>query len=288
MRRQLTIATLFATIGLATLSAAHAAPLGFHGNRLFVQVTINGVNAEALLDSAAEMTFVDPKLAARLKVMPEGSATAKGSGGPTQVQFAKGINIEAAGVKLSNLTVALLDMTELSKRVVVKDLQIILGREFFDAGRVLVDIEGRKVEIVDSVDEPRGVRLPLESARGIESFPCTVEGTAARADIDLGNGSEVLIGRAFAEAHGLLAPERVVERKTGGGIGGMVDRDIVILKSVEIAGVRFENVRAAIDPQPTAGEVNVGTPILQRFILTIDFPAHAVWMQERKGANDAR
>jgi len=281
MRRQLTISTVLTSITLTAMSAASAEPLEFHGNRLFVPVTINGVHAEALLDSAAEMTLVDPKLAARLKLVPEGSETAKGSGGATQVQFAKDVNIEAAGVKLTHLTVALLDMTDLSKRVVAKDLQIILGREFFDAGRIRIDIEGRKIEKVDSAAEPQGTKLPLLSARGIESFPCIVEGTATRADIDLGNGNEVLIGRAFAEEHGLLAPGRIVDRKSGGGIGGKVDRDMVVLKSLEIAGTRFEKVSAAIDPQPSAGEVNVGTSILRRFILVIDFPAHAVWVRER-------
>jgi len=281
MRRHLVFSILFASIVMSAISVAHAAPLELHGNRLFVAVTINGVKAEALLDSAAEMTFVDPKLAARLKLVPEGSETAKGSGGDAQVQFAKGVDIEAAGVKLPDLTVALLDMTDLSKRVVAKDLQIILGREFFDAGRVRIDIEGRSIEKVDSAIEPRGTRLPLLSARGIESFPCTVEGVATHADIDIGNGNEVLIGRAFAEAHGMLAPGRVVERKSGGGIGGSVDREIVVLKSLEIAGTRIENVRAAIDPQPTAGEVNVGTSVLRRFDLVIDFPAHAVWVQAR-------
>jgi hypothetical protein len=281
MRRPTIISLLFATFALAAISMAQAAPLEFHGNRLFLTVTINGVQTEALLDSAAEMTFVDTKLAARLKLVPEGSETAKGSGGTTEVQFARNVDIEAAGVKLSGMTVALLDMTDLSKRVVDKDLQIILGREFFDAGRVRIDIEGRTIEKVDSKDEPPGMRLPLQSARGIESFPCIVEGTATRADIDLGNGNEVLIGRAFAEKHGLLAPGRVVERKSGGGIGGSVDRDIVVLKSLEIAGTRFENVRAAIDPQSSAGEVNVGTSVLRRFVLVIDFPAHAVWFRER-------
>jgi len=281
LHRQLALIIVLASIALTTVSTAQAAPLEYHGNRLFVGVTINGVPAEALLDSAAEMTFVDPKLAARLKLVPEGSEIAKGSGGPAQVQFAKDVTIEAAGVKLTHLTVALLDMTDLSRRLVAKDLQIILGREFFDAGRVRIDIEGRKIEKVASSAEPRGTKLPLLSARGIESFPCIVEGTATRADIDLGNGNEVLIGRGFAETHGLLAPGRVVEHKSGGGIGGVVDREIVVLKSLEIAGARFENVRAAIDPQPTAGEVNVGTSILRRFILVIDFPAHAVWVRER-------
>jgi predicted aspartyl protease len=281
MRRPARIFLFLASITLAAVSVARATPLEFHGNRLFVTVTINGIPAEALLDSAAEMTFVDTKLAARLKLVPEGSETAKGSGGTTEVQFAKNVDIEAAGVRLSGMTVALLDMTDLSKRVVDKELQIILGREFFDAGRVRIDIEGRTIDKVDSAKEPDGTRLPLVSARGIESFPCTVEGVATRADIDLGNGNEVLVGRAFAEKHGLLAPGRVVDRKSGGGIGGSVDRDIVILKSLEIAGTRFENVRAAIDPQSSAGEINVGTSILRRFILVIDFPAHAVWLRER-------
>jgi len=281
MRNPFAISTTIVFLALAAFSAARAAPLEFHNNRLFVAVTINGVKAEALLDSAAEMTFVDPHLAARLKLLPEGGETAKGSGGETQVQFAKGVNIEAAGVKLSDMTVALLDMADLSKRVVAKDLQIILGREFFDAGRVRIDIEGRTIEKMDSAIEPKGVRLPLKSARGIESFPCIAEGVGTYADIDLGNGNEVLIGRAFAEANGLLAPGRVVERKSGGGIGGSVDRDIVVLKSLEIAGTRIEDVRAAIDPQASAGDVNVGTSVLKQFDLVIDFPAHAVWVRKR-------
>jgi len=156
-----------------------------------VPITINGLSTEALLDSAAEITFVDPALAAELKLEPDGSETAKGSGGPAQIQFAKGVETQA--------------------------------------------------------------------------------------DVDLGNGSDVLIGKAFAEKHGPLALGRVVQRKEGGGIGGSVLRDIVVLSTLEVAGVKFENVRAAIDPQPTAGEVNIGTRILRAFVLTLDFRGHAVW-----------
>lgn len=204
---------------------------------------------------------------------------AKGSGGDTQVQFAKGVNIEAAGVRLTHMTVALLDMTDLSKRLVGTQLQLILGREFFDAARVQIDIAGGAIRKVDSAVEPVGIKLPLTSHRGIESLPCRVEGIEAEADIDLGNGSEVLIGKAFAEKLGLLKPERIVEHKQGGGIGGAVVRDIVLLSSLEVAGVKFENVRAAIDPQDSAGEVNIGTNILQRFVLVIDFSDHAVWLK---------
>ena len=98
--------------------------------------------------------FIDPKLAAQLKLTPVGNETAKGSGGTTQVQFAKNVNIDAAGVKLPNMTVALLDMTDLSK-LVQTDLKIILDREFFGAGRVLIDIAGGKIQKLDrSIPNP--------------------------------------------------------------------------------------------------------------------------------------
>jgi predicted aspartyl protease len=262
-----------------TLAAAH--PLKEHNNRLFIPVTINGVKAEALLDSAAEMTFVDPRFAQELGLVAKGSETAQGSGGATRVQFADGVKIEAAGVKLANLTVALLDMADLSKRLAENDLRIILGREFFDAARVRIDIAGARIETLDPSERPRGVKLALTSARGIESVPCRIEGVETHADIDLGNGSDVLIGRAFAQANGLLDPARITGRKTGGGIGGTVDRDMVTLAIIEIAGVKFTNVPAAIDPQTTAGPVNVGTSILRRFVLVIDYGGHAAWFEPR-------
>jgi hypothetical protein len=273
------------TIVLAGLalgaSPAMADPLKVHGNRLFVQVKMNGVEAEALLDSAAEMTFVDPKLAAEIGLKAEGGETARGSGGNAEVKFAKDVTIEAAGVKLSHMTVALMDMTFLSKKLVETDLRIILGREFFDAARVEVDIAGGQVRKVDSSIEPRGVKLPLTSHRGIESHPCRIEGIDTECDIDLGNGSEVLVGKKLADQYGLSKPERIVEHKEGGGIGGAVVRDIIVLSSLEVAGVKFDGVRAAIDPQPTAGPVNIGTNILRRFVLTIDYSGHAVWFQPR-------
>jgi hypothetical protein len=84
------------------------------------------------------------------------------------------------------------------------------------------------------------------------------------------NGSEVLVGKTFAGKHNLNAPERIVEKKQGGGIGGSIVRDIIVVSTLEIGGSTFEKVRGAIDPQPTAGDVNVGTSVLRNFVLVID------------------
>jgi hypothetical protein len=101
------------------------------------------------------------------------------------------------------------------------------------------------------------------------------------AEFDLGNGSEVLVGKAYAERIGLLAPGRIVGRGEGGGIGGKRNRDIVVLKTLEVGGRTFENVRAAIDDTATAADVNIGTSILRRFLITTDYPQHALWLAPR-------
>jgi hypothetical protein len=100
-------------------------------------------------------------------------------------------------------------------------------------------------------------------------------GTFALAELDLGNGSDVLISRRLATKLKL----KIVGKKAGGGIGGEIQRDMVRIDSVDVAGRRFRNVLAAIDDQPTAGDMNIGTSILKHFLVTTDFGQRAAWLE---------
>src|SRR5688572_20220687 len=169
-------------------------------NRLFVPAVVNGQATSALLDSAAEMTILDEDFARRLVLATTGSATAHGSGAATmEATFAEDVDIGMGRVQLRGIRVAVLDLDEVSRRLVGRPVEIILGREVFDAGRLLVDIEGRMVTAVYRDTSPSGVRLALGEHRGTPTIPAEVEGQAVQAVFDLGNGSEVLVGRAFAE-----------------------------------------------------------------------------------------
>ena len=252
-------------------------------NRLFVPTSVNGTIVMALLDSAAEMTIVDDDLARRLGLVAAGSAAAHGSGAAQlEATFAENVDIGMGGVQLRGIRVAVLDLEEVSQRLIGRPVEIILGREIFDAGRLLVDIEGRMVTAVFRDIPPAGVRLPVAEHRGIPTVPAEVEGEAVQAVFDLGNGREVLIGRAFAERTGLTGPGRIVERRSGGGLGGARDEDIVVLRSLRLAGREFRDVSAAIDPGETASDVNIGTSILRHFVITTDFPERAIWLEPRE------
>ena len=51
--------------------------------------------------------------------------------------------------------------------------------------------------------------------------------------------------------------------------------------SLTVAGRTFRNVPAAIDDQPNANDLNVGTSILKEFLIVTDFKQRAVWLAPR-------
>lgn len=275
-------AALGATADWARPPAPREARLERFNNRLFIAAAINGRPVTALLDSGAEMTVLDDGFAARLRLPLTGGATAQGSGAEAmQARFAENLTISSAGITLAGRTAAVMDLGEVSTRLLGRNVDVILGRDLFDAARLRIDLQAATLRQAPRDREPVGVRLPLTAERGIETFPAMVEGHPAATVFDLGNGSEVMIGRAFAERIGAAGPGRIVERRSGGGLGGARQRDIVHLRSLTVAGRTFRNVPAAIDDSPTAAELNVGTSILGRYLITTDFPQRTLWLEPR-------
>lgn len=264
------------------VSLALAAALTVRGDRLFIPARVNGAETEAVLDSAAEVTVLDDEFAAQTGVGEGEAVMARGSGaGKAKAQLVEGVRVDALGVKLPDVTVAVMDLDDVGARLFGHRLNAIVGRELFDAGRLAIDIEGRTIRPLPANARPKGVQLPLKTFHGNETIPVSIEGKApVRAEFDLGNGSHMLIGKAYAARLGLLDREHLHEE--GGGIGGAVKRRVVTLRSVRIAGVTFRNVRAAIDEQPNAADANVGVKLLRRFRIVTDFPHKAVWLRPRR------
>jgi predicted aspartyl protease len=259
---------------------AAAATLTVRGDRLYIPAKINGVATEAVLDSGAEATIIDDDFARRIGTGRGRAVTARGSGGRAEAELIQGARIDAAGLSLPGRTIAIIDLDDIGKRLFGRRINAIVGRELFDASRLAIDIDGRSLAAVSRHARPRGTRLSLKPHRGIETIPLRIEGAKVRADFDLGNGSDMMIGKAFAERTGIL--KRVVTTEKGGGIGGEIERPIVVLRSVRLGGMRFRNVRAAIDHQPEAADANVGVKLLRRFRIVTDFPQKAVWLQPRR------
>ena len=282
MKRALLALPALLLVASSAAAAAAETRVETFRNRLFIQATVNGTRVVALLDSAAEMTILDAAFARRLGLRMGADQKVSGSGGEDQGRFAHGVRLAAAGVNIPATTAIVLDLHDLSERLIGRPVAVILGRELFDAARLRIDLARGTLAAVPRTAEPRGRRYGLASERGVEGFPVAVEShPPVQAEFDLGNGTEVLVGKAYAGKIGLLAPGRIVARSEGGGIGGKRSRDIVVLKTLEVGGRTFENVRAAIDDTPSAADVNVGTSILRNFLITTDYAQHALWLEPR-------
>lgn len=285
-------------LGLAALAACSSTPapkpelesaapevaspyaLRVSGNRIFLPASVNGVKTEALLDSGAELTLVDRAFAGEAGLIAFGEAEARGTGeGTESVQFAEGVTLAAAGKTMEGQVVAILDLSEISARVVSGAVTVILGRELFDAGVWRLDIEGGTLEAVGPEELPANGALALTDAHGIKQVDILLNGFAVKADFDLGNGNEVLLSRSFAEQAGLLDPANILGVKEGGGVGSAVERTIVRVDRLEIGGHVLTGLTAAVSPNSDGADANIGVSVLRQFGLIIDFPGNRVWLE---------
>lgn len=268
--------TMILATAAMTAPAAAAPSLIVRGDRLFLDIMVNGQPMRALLDSAAEMSFADTGFARRLGLGRGHTVTARGSGGDTDAEVTDHVRVEVLGQHLS-MTVAVLDLKSVSA-MVHAPVDFVLGRELFDAARLAIDIEAGSIRAVGRGQAPPGRAFNLITERGIETFPVSIEGLPPASTVfDLGNGSHVLIGAGYAQKIGLLKNHKAAQFR-GGGIGGQIIRQSVMLRQVEIAGRIFRNVAADIDPTDSAARLNIGVSLLRHFRITTDFAARKLWL----------
>jgi len=263
-------------VSLLALSAnAAAEPLIVDHGRLFITAKINGVQTEALLDSGAESTLVDPVLAKEAKFGPGKAIQMKGSGGEEEVSVVPGVRIEALGQIIPSTEVVVMDITALSTRLIKRPTRAIIGREVFDAAPIRIDLAKSDVRALSAKEAPAGTRLPLTTQGGIETVPVTLGKFDAHAVLDFGNGTGVMISKELAAQMGL----KPIGKMKGGGIGGEIERDVVVLPELTLAGQTFRDVEASVDETSSRAALNVGTPTLKHFVVTADFKGRAAWFQ---------
>lgn len=265
------------------LSAGTCSDLRVIGGRVWTDITINGVATEALFDSGSEITVVDIAFAGRAIQGEAEAVEARGTGAATvSAGLVPGVTIGAAGLELADSVIAVMDLSDISERLVGRPVPAILGREVFDASRLAIDVDAGQVCRMDRAGEPNGVRRALVSRNGIMAFAIAIEGQTVLADFDTGNRGALLLDTTTAETVGLL-DGRTETLRSGGGIGGAVNRRILEVRSVDVAGAVFDTVEAEIDPRESeAGSANIGLGLLTRFHLVVDFAESAIWFSPRQ------
>jgi hypothetical protein len=252
----------------------------FNENRVYIQARVNGRETQVLLDSGAEMTVVDTAYARELGLKAQGQLAAVGSGGQSQAQLASGVDITVGHLRLSGLTVAIIDLAEVALRI-GHPLPVILGKEAFNPLVVDVDFPNRKVAFHEARSfkaPPRAVRLPLvESVDGQREVQISIEGRPPIPVLfDVGNGGALSLYPAYWRQAGLLEG-RPRSKTLSGAVGGFRESDVATLKSVRLAGATLRDVPTVFDDAGNSGSRsdrllgNLGLGVLGRFRMITDY-----------------
>ena len=245
---------------------------------------MNGQRTTALLDSAAEMTILDDDFAARLGLVPDRQRDRArlGRGDDARPASPSMSLIEALGGSMA-MRVGILDLGEVSQRLIGRNVDLLLGRELFDragSGSTLPAARSRRSTASRAACACRSASI----AASRPSPPRSRAMSRSQAVFDLGNGSDVLIGRAYAERIGLTAPgpdRRAASRRRPRRRAA---------SATSSCCARFDprrarpsaTCRAAIDPGETASDLNIGTSILRHFLIATDFAGRAIWLEPRE------
>jgi hypothetical protein len=254
-------------------------------NRIFFHARVNGRDTVVLLDSGAESSGIDKAWAAELGLKPKGGVAAMGSGGSEVAGVIEGIKVEIGDLTLNDLTVFSFDFAPVARRV-GRPLPFVLGNELFNEVAVDIDFAHHRIAFSDpgSLTPPAGAaEVPLIQVVGNRSVPVSIEGRApVQFDLDLGNGSPLVVFPAYEKAQRLLDGRRS-SQLLGGAVGGYHPEAVASLGPIRFAGVDFLQVPARFSPDTVSGMNsnrtlgNIGLPILSRFHLVIDYSRDRLW-----------
>ena len=245
---------------------------------------MNGHQVQALLDSGAGCSVVDSSAAPSLGVRGLGGFHVGGQGGEASIGYAPGVSLAVGTMRLPDVTVGVLDLG-LPGLKVSPPLVLVLGAEAFDQLAVDIDYQRRRLRFVRSadLDMPSGATiLPLGMSLAGFSVPVSVEGAPAiPVLLDTGNDGAFQLYPFYWSRRHLLEGRPSTEIR-GGGVGGLLNTCVAIIKSLGIGNLALEDVGTGFEPTgiDTINRTdllgNMGEVILSQFHVIVDFPKRRI------------
>jgi hypothetical protein len=263
----------------------------FRGSRIVLNGSVNGVETPMMLDSGAGVTTLDDDFARQIGLKPGTKITAQGSGGSEQGEIVQGVTIQAGNLKLSGVTVLVLDLERIEKAI-GRPLPAVLGRELFMNSVVGLDFDRQLLTLSPSKGfaAPAGAtEVKLKREGTLHLLPVSVAGLPpVEAALDLGNGGALSVSKEYFDANAKLAslPYAI---GLSGGVGGLHESRRVTVPAVSLGGFLLGKVPADLGSMPKgpyAGRVNAGLQLFKPFRVTLDFGHDRMWLQRTSAPVD--
>ena len=271
--------------------AAEDIPFKFMGNHLFIPVVVNGRERLWVLDTGAGMSVIDKAFADELGLALEGNLRGVGAGGTVDASFTTLPTYELEGIRFDEQTVAVIDMSELIRRLGV-DIPGILGYDFLSRFVTKVDYANELVSFYDPETfeyTGDGTELDVHLKESVFEVLATLDGEHSGTWLfDLGAGMTHLDGvyalrEGYTDKHGVLA--------MGHGAGNEFLLKAVEGDSIQLAGFTVYEPEISFsyggtDTVFTADKIGVlGNTLFRHFVLYVDYANERVILEKGEKFN---
>lgn len=219
-----------------------------------VRGRVGGVETVILIDSGAQYSVIDRGLWSRLEAQGRTGMTfplpllAYGVGGGSQVGRATSADVEAAGVTLEGLRLAILDLGPITDVEQGLGASVILGQDVLETLVLDVEVPAARLRLSapGARPDPAGAEALLVRREGT-SLRTTVhiEDRPVEALFDSGASAAVSLSRASAQRAGLL-DGRPLRRGSSLVLGGAVGADVARADRIRVGARVLREVSVPI------------------------------------------
>lgn len=283
---------------LAQAPAPSVVPFEITNNHLFVQVRVNdSAPLWFIFDTGAGQTMVDMRAAKVLNLKLGTPIQASGAGAKAITgALLEGVALSLSAVPGFSQPLRFALPFDQLESLEGRRVDGVLGYDFIRRFVVEVDFKQRQLRLHDKDEfsySGKGESLPLTFKMNHPHVRATLQpaqGEPLEVDcvIDLGARSSLILTQRFVAQHDLLArTPNTIEAIAGRGVGGDVKLQITRLPSFRLGRFEFKQPIAglSLDKEGALGtnasfEVNVGTEVMRRFRLFLDYTRARLILEE--------
>lgn len=266
-------------------------------NLVLLDTSVNGSTATPfILDTGASATVIDTRLLTSLGLQTTGQHAASTGGGSVEASEVPGVDLRIGGIRLDKLTVAAIDLDNLSAGLGVR-VGGILGYDLFNRFVVDIDYAGQRVAFSDptAFRPPSGSRaIPLILEERVPFINARIErdgrSSDAKLEFDTGLTGALTLLREYVGAQRLLAPgQPQVAIVTGALLPGRVPATMTRMPILHLGPFELREVVTNVAPNAAAAGIDgdtvglLGGDSLRRFSVSVDYGRQQVWLRASDG-----
>lgn len=239
-----------------------------------------------LFDTGAGAVIITAALVnQKVKLKLDGRTVNTGIDGSQSVSTSSGNKLEVGGLTWRNVSFLAIDYQG-------STFDGVLSWVAFENRVVEIDYEQRYLVIHRKLGNlgPEYSKLDLKMMGGIPYIKCLLTANGRQSegwfDLDTGSDGGLAVSQRFAAGNGLTSGlKQIGTSASRGSAGGVVRQNIFLLPKLKLGDYELYRLPLFVneqDPEGGATAENVGSSILKRFNLILDFPANRAYLKPNK------